>query len=212
MPPQVQALFDAGEALPLLFPRTDKGARYRSRIVLGAHKRGVERDKCDFWLRPPFGCHEQTAWEARRVAVGHQLPHYWVLPATDTPAARDTAQRALSTIDVAAHCAPDYCVLCTEPRSWHDANRLALALGAAQPRLVTQGPAGPEPGVASHLQWHLLVTPPTDWAQPIVLVRPDGHVAWQGSDAVDASRLRAMLRCDDHEYDDDAQHSQPAWH
>jgi hypothetical protein len=83
MPPQVQALFDAGEALPLLFPRTDKGARYRSRIVLGAHERGVKRDKCDFWLRPPFGRHEQTAWEARRVAVGQQLPHYWVLPATD---------------------------------------------------------------------------------------------------------------------------------
>jgi 2-polyprenyl-6-methoxyphenol hydroxylase-like FAD-dependent oxidoreductase len=206
--PKVQALVDAGEALPLLFPRTDKGARYRSRIVLGARERGLQGAH-DFWLRPPFGRHEQTAWEARRVVLGQQLPHYWVLPhETDAEStSTSTSKRALSTIDVAAQCAPDYCVLCTDPRSWHDAQRIALELGPAQPRLLTaQGQASEDAAredAAPQLRWRLLAAPPTDWAEPIVLVRPDGHVAWQGSSgAVDATRLRARLRCDSDPDDD----------
>ncbi|GBG24714.1 FAD-dependent monooxygenase apdD [Hondaea fermentalgiana] len=180
------------DALPLLFPRTDKGFRYFpeaggvARPASSPTSTPRDLSPSEFWLKPRLKRGTQTDI-ALGTSPGQALPHAWILE-------RDSNLR-LSTIDIISAQLPAYTLLYAMPSIWRPAlETLHQKYGKAKTDRVLRGvalvplqsPDGTTGDTGDFKEAVYVYEANSPWEQlreiserGALLVRPDGHIAAQ---------------------------------
>jgi len=187
------------EALPLLFPRTDKGYQYypEAGAVL-ADSNIVDRTRrdlrpSDFWLKPNLPRGNQTEFTPDTQA-GKMLPHAWVI-------CGKTKQR-LSTIDIVRMNLPKFVLIHSNPAEWNTilqnpairslvANVALLPTASFEREATTEDSSSTNFYYEENSPWERISQFGSSGA---VLVRPDGHIACRFNSGVTKDKLEHVLK------------------
>lgn len=184
------------KALPLIFPRTDRGFRYQGSPALvqeqhflkgNKNKAGLDciKELDKFWLRPSFPRDHQTMWDPTKLQSGCVLPHAWL---------RDTKSRKrLATVDLLKlnGNVGKYVFLCTERKLALAAkeqfaafrHRLGIVLlsSSSQENISASSTSNMQEDEDIEEYQFGSEAAAAIFAGKTALIRPDAHIAWGAS-------------------------------